>query len=169
MYNDTGYAGDGPVKTFFLTVSMMRNPAFTLVELMIVIAIIALLSAVSIPILSNMRLQANEASALGIMNTIFKAQSSCVAVESTYANALSNLANAQPPYIDAVLGNGVKNGYQFAISSANAISFVAIGNPQSRGRTGNRSFCVSEGGQILSQINGDYSNTLSNCNGMPIN
>lgn len=141
--------------------------AFTLIEVMIVVAIIALLAALSIPVLSNMRIHANEAMAVSTLNTILNAQQSWRGVEVGYANSLGDMANATPPYIDSVLGGGSKSGYNFQISFSNAVMFVAVANPIARGRTGNRSFCVSDDGATRYQSS-NYSTTLPNCTGTMI-
>ena len=140
---------------------------FTLVEIMIVVAIIALLAAIAIPNLLRARLNANESAAIAAMQTIVTAQISWRTSNSTYCSNLFNLSNASPPYIDSVLGNGQKQGYNFAITNATSTQFVAIANPVTPGRTGNRRFCTSDEGVIRYSTN-NYSNTANNCSGTVI-
>ena len=141
---------------------------FTLVEVMIVVAIIALLAAISIPNLLRARLNANEGTAIAAMTTLSTAQQTWRTSNTNFASSLGNLSNATPPYIDSVLGTGLKQGYSFSVTTSNATGFVAIANPQSRGRTGNRSFCVAEDGVVRFQANTDYNNTAATCTGSVI-
>lgn len=86
---------------------------FTLVEIMIVVAIIALLAAIAIPNLLRARISAQEAAAAAALHTITTAQIQWRASHSTYAN-LGQLDDETPPYIDSTLAGGAKQGYTFA-------------------------------------------------------
>lgn len=120
---------------------------FTLVEIMIVVAIIALLGAIAIPNLLRARLDANEATAEAALRTINTSAQSYRAVSTTYPGSLNELAIAIPPYIDSVLGTGAKNGYNFSITSTSN-TFSATARPQVFGQSGRRSFFVDESGVI---------------------
>jgi prepilin-type N-terminal cleavage/methylation domain-containing protein len=120
---------------------------FTLVEIMIVVAIIALLAAIAIPNLLRARLNANESAAIGAMQTISTAAQSYRSANATYPSQLSDLSGATPPYIDSVLGGGAKHGYNFALTGSTN-TFTATARPQTFGTTGNRSFFVDESGVI---------------------
>ena len=60
----------------------MKNKGFTLIELMIVVAIIAIIAAIAIPNLLRSRLQSNEAAAIGNLKTIVGAQTAFAAATS---------------------------------------------------------------------------------------
>ncbi len=120
---------------------------FTLVEIMIVVAIIALLAAIAIPNLLRARLNANESAAIGAIQTISTAAISWRGVNSSYPTNLVALSNATPEYIDDNLGDGGKQGYNFALTGA-ANTFTATARPQTFQTTGNRSFFVNESGVI---------------------
>ncbi|MDD4900380.1 MAG: prepilin-type N-terminal cleavage/methylation domain-containing protein [Candidatus Omnitrophica bacterium] len=124
-----------------------RKRGFTLVEIMIVVAIIALLAAIAIPNLLRARLNANEAAAVSALKTIASSAISFRSVNAAYPANLAALSGATPPYIDAVLGGGAKQGYNFALTGA-ANTFTATARPQTYQTTGVRSFFVDESGVI---------------------
>lgn len=110
---------------------------FTLVEIMIVVAIIALLAAIAIPNLLRARLSAQEAAAAAALHTVAAAEIQWRATNANYAN-LNELGSANPPYIDRTLGcaagvdgaNCLKQGYNFAATPQDAAdNFFATAAP----------------------------------------
>ena len=97
---------------------------FTLVEIMIVVAIIALLAAIAIPNLLRARLSANESNAAAALHTVCAAEIQWRATNATYAT-LAQLGGAAPPYIDSTLMTGTKQGYTFTAVPNAGVNFYA--------------------------------------------
>jgi prepilin-type N-terminal cleavage/methylation domain-containing protein len=105
---------------------------FTLVEIMIVVAIIALLAAIAIPNLLRARISAQESAAASAVKTVVAAQIQYRASHPSYA-ALTDLDADNPPYIDSTLAGGTKQGYLFVsdkVTDSEASEFIITGAPQ---------------------------------------
>ena len=127
----------------------MKRKAFTLVEIMIVVAIIALLAAIAIPNLLRAMINANESSAVSSLKTIVSSATAFRSVMPRYPAALAVLANTSPPYIDVALGSGRKNGYNFALIGGRD-DFISTACPVNYQVTGVRSFFTDQSGIIRS-------------------
>jgi type IV pilus assembly protein PilA len=140
---------------------------FSLIELLIVVAIILIIAAIAIPNLLRAKMAANEASAVQSMHTINTAmityQSSYPTVG--YATTLSNLGGVSPCtpssttacLIDSVLASGIKSGYTFTAAGAGgppAVQYYATAVPQAVNQTGIRSFCAFEDAVVRVQPSG---------------
>ena len=127
--------------------------AFTLVEIMIVVAIIATLAALSIPSMLRARMQANEGTAVTSCKLI---AGSCQTYYNqvsphTYPSTLSGLTSptSDPPYIDSSLAGATsaaaaRQGYYYTYVLVDAEHFTLNATPASLGRTGSRYFFVDE-------------------------
>ena len=103
---------------------------FTLVEIMIVVAVILLLAGIAIPNLLRARANAQEGVAMAAIRCLVSSQTAYRATHAQYAN-LSELNSEYPPYIDAVLASGNKQGYTFGISGISGSQFYITAAPQS--------------------------------------
>src|ERR1017187_1811614 len=111
----------------------MRNKqkGFSLIELLIVVAIILIIAAIAIPNLLRSKMAANEASAVASLRTL---NTSIVAYSTTYGNDPALLSNLGCPtgctvgattadLIDSVLAGGIKSGYTITyVAGAGAVS-----------------------------------------------
>jgi len=146
-----------------------KQKGFSLIELLIVVAIILIIAAIAIPNLLRAKIAANEASAVGSTRTI-------VTAEISYANSFQmgpapNLASLETPaggcpaagaavgaacLIDTSLGSGSKSGYTFvAVPSGGAgtvasphSAFEENATPITVGMSGQRAFCTDMSGVL---------------------
>lgn len=128
-----------------------NRKGFTLVEIMIVVAIIALLAAIAIPNLLRARHNANETAAIGAMRTLSTALESFRAAQTppAYPLNLPVLSAAVPPYVPPSLtGAAGRQGYTYTYARTSVNTFTLRGDAQQRGTTGTRSFFVNETGVI---------------------
>jgi type IV pilus assembly protein PilA len=141
--------------------SQKRQAGFSLIELLIVVAIILIIAAIAIPNFLRARIAANEASAVASVQDIRTA-------ELMYYNAFPNLGYADKllylggpepcsfssttaclvadPLSNAGVGTGGKSGYVFGAlglntGGTNNDSFIIGAAPNVPSQTGNRSFC----------------------------
>lgn len=123
---------------------------FTLVEIMIVVAIIALIAAIGIPNLLRARHNANEGAAVGNMHTLVSAMESFRANQNptTYPANLAALGSATPPYVDTVLAAGTRQGYGFTYAFGTANTYTLTAAPVTPGVTGTRGFFTNESGVL---------------------
>jgi type IV pilus assembly protein PilA len=133
----------------------MNRKGFTLAEIMIVVAILALLTAIAVPNLIRARMSANEATAIGALKTLVTAAQTFRASNPGYPLDLSELFNGwTPPYIDNSLAGGTKQGYVFLLSGTDDNGsgfwqgFTATAVPVTPGTTGQRRFFVDTSGVI---------------------
>jgi prepilin-type N-terminal cleavage/methylation domain-containing protein len=136
----------------------MRRRAFTLMEIIVVVTIIALAAAISIPNLLRARLAANESQAIAALRTIASAAHVYRASHSTFPADLEELVEESPPYIDSILANGTKQGYSFSFSG-DLYGFEGTAEPLTAGLTGNRYFYVDASGVIRSDPSASATNT----------
>jgi type IV pilus assembly protein PilA len=146
---------------------MRKQKGFSLIELLIVVAIILIIAAIAIPNLLRARMAANESSAVASVRTI---NTGMVTYNSTYptvgyATALTNLGGVAPCtpssttacLVDSVLAAGVKSGYNFAATGAGGppqVQYYATAVPITLNQTGIRSFCAFEDAVVRVQPTG---------------
>ncbi|MFH1678215.1 MAG: prepilin-type N-terminal cleavage/methylation domain-containing protein [Candidatus Omnitrophota bacterium] len=120
---------------------------FTLVEIMIVVAIVALLAAISIPNLLRARVTANESSATTTLKTISNAcENYAAGNEGNYPTDITDLTIAIPPYINQDYTAASKSGYNFACGTLTAVDYSCTATPVVCNRTGTKTFTIITGG-----------------------
>ena len=138
---------------------MRAQRGFSLIELLIVVAILLILAAIAIPSFLDSKMRANESSAVGSLRQIGTAQStySITYPDVGYATALSNLGPGTPTtsttagLIDDVLGCAGttcnKSGYGFTLTTGTGFYSVTA-TPVTVGQSGRRSFYNDSSGVI---------------------
>ena len=146
---------------------MKKQKGFSLIELLIVVAIILIIAAIAIPNLMRSKMAANESSAVGSIRTINTAMVTYATTfpQQGFAAALSNLGgsgctastaatSSSACLIDSVLSGGTKSGYTFAAAGSGtpAVTYTSSAVPQVANQTGTRSFCSDQSGVIYASV-----------------
>ena len=151
---------------------MVRQKGFSLMELMIVLALILIILAMAIPSMREAKINADEASAVQSIRAINQAEVQYEAAYGGFADSLAKLGGADPCsksadtacLLDDSLAGGSKQGYSFTAIGENKsgndnTSFVVGAAPESFDRTGRRRFCSSEKNVIRADPNGEGNTT----------
>ena len=140
-----------------------RQKGFSLIELLIVVAIILIIAAIAIPNLLRSKIAANQASAVGSLRTL---NTACIAYSTSYGQFPSALTNLGPvgsgtasstsaDLIDSVLAAGQKSGYTFAFTAGGSNqSYSITATPITAATTGQNMYYTDQSGVIRVDTSG---------------
>jgi len=109
-----------------------KQKGFSLIELLIVVAIILIIAAIAIPNLIRSKIAANQASAVASLRTLNTSAVLFNTYYQLYPTGLSSLATSgaatstAADMIDAVLASGQKSGYSFSWSGGGTTGSYSI-------------------------------------------
>ena len=118
---------------------------------MIVVAILAIITAIALPSLAGSRRSANEAATVSSLRTLSTISNAYRTRFQSYSPDLASLGAAG--YIDSVLASGTKSGYSFTYAGASD-SWNVTAVPAAAGVTGDRGFFVDDSGVIRYSASG---------------
>lgn len=140
---------------------MPRQKGFSLIELLLVVAVILIIAAIAIPNFLRSRMRANEASAVASIRTI---DTAAVTYSITYPTqgfpaSLTTLGGAEPCtassstscLLDDNLAQGVKAGYNFVFTGDGlvpSVTYAITGAPLLVGGSGQNMYCSDQAGVI---------------------
>jgi prepilin-type N-terminal cleavage/methylation domain-containing protein len=126
----------------------INQKAFTLVEIMVVVLILAILAAIAIPNLLRARITANESAAKATLKSISTALENYYSINSQYPLTTSPLIGDVPPYLSTDFFVGDHQGYNFS-AALSLYTYSVIAVPVSAS-SGTASYSINTQG-VLSQ------------------
>ena len=151
--------------------SKRKTQGFSLIELLIVVAIILIIAAIAIPSFLRAKISANESSAVASLRTITTAETTYASSWGIgYAATIDNLGGPPPCLVaTAIAGCIIDSSLSVAPYTKSGYVFIAIGNtpvggvdngfeanatPNSVDVTGKRAFCSDQTGVLRANVTG---------------
>ena len=158
---------------------MRKQKGFSLIELLIVVAIILIIAAIAIPNLLRARMAANESAAASSIRTINTAMVSYITAYPTigYAATLKALGGVSPCTASStsacLIDNNLavppasgKSGYLYA-ATGTAATYEAGAWPVTTNSTGTKTFCSVEDAVVRVDTKGTAADPGAGCSALP--
>lgn len=124
--------------------------AFTLVEIMIVVAIIALLAAIAVPGILRSRVNAATASVKINLKATASALENYVSSEGSYPNSIADLVSYDPPYLEVNFFDGQPHeGYNYVVGTLTRDQYSLNATPVVCNATGKYNVVISSGMHVV--------------------
>lgn len=118
----------------------------TLIELLIIVAIISLLASMTIPYLLRTKITANDAIARNSLSSLSSATEIYYASESgAYPASMADLTSSTPPYMNVDYCDTTSHGFSYACTNSRT-DYTYAATPTFIGLTGTTVYTISTGG-----------------------